>query len=152
MKNKIYNEQYISRMVFVLAHELRCYMIKRSKNFVHSNTQSRVLHFILAQTEPIYQRDIEKEFSMRPSTASELLKKMQHDELIRREYIEEDNRKKKIILLPKALKYKDEVDKDLSALEASLAQGLTSDEINEFRRISRKIWSNMEEVRAKMGI
>ena len=42
-----------------------------------SGAQGNVLHYILidGRKRPVYQKDIEKEFGLRPSTATEALKK-----------------------------------------------------------------------------
>ena len=49
-----------------------------------SGAQGNILNFILVegQKHSIYQKDIEKEFGLRPSTATEVLKALEKKELI----------------------------------------------------------------------
>lgn len=64
-----------------------------------------MLHFILAQSNDVFQKDIE-EYSLRPPTAAELLKKMEKNGLIYREAMVSDARMKRIAVSEKALQYK----------------------------------------------
>ena len=52
-----------------------------------SGTQGRVLHFILSNNGDVFQKDIESEFNLRPSTATGILKLMEKNGVIRRESI-----------------------------------------------------------------
>ncbi len=54
----------------------------------------------------ISKKDIEEEYSLRPSSATVLLKKMKKNGLIYREADENDARWKKIIVSERALQYK----------------------------------------------
>ena len=65
-----------------------------------SGAQGNILNFILVegQKHSIYQKDIEKEFSINRSTTSEMLKLMCKKGMIEREEVECDARLKKIVL------------------------------------------------------
>lgn len=108
-----------------------------------SGAQGRVLHFILAQNGDIFQKDIEEEYGLRPPTATELLKKMEQNGLIRREVTSYDGRLKRIIASEKALKYKETVVHDLAGLEAELTHGLTPEELETFFRVVEKMTDNL---------
>lgn len=108
-----------------------------------SGAQGRVLHFILAQNDDIFQKDIEEEYGLRPPTATELLKKMEQNGLIRREVTSYDGRLKRIIASEKALKYKETVVHDLAGLEAELTYGLTPEELETFFRVVVKMTDNL---------
>lgn len=108
-----------------------------------SGAQGRVLHFILAQNDDIFQKDIEVEYGLRPPTATELLKKMEQNGLIRREVTSYDGRLKRIIASEKALKYKETVVHDLAGLEAELTHGLTPEELETFFRVVEKMTDNL---------
>lgn len=108
-----------------------------------SGAQGRVLHFILAQNDDIFQKDIEEEYGLRPPTATELLKKMEQNGLIRREVTSYDGRLKRIIASEKALKYKETVVHDLAGLEAELTHGLTPEELETFFRVVEKMTDNL---------
>lgn len=69
-----------------------------------SGTQGNILNFILVegQKHSIYQKDIEKEFGLRPSTATEVLKALEKKELICRVSEKQDARLKRIEFTSKA--------------------------------------------------
>ena len=62
------------------------------KNLGITEVQGRILDFILVdgRDRPLYQKDIEKEFGLRPSTATELLKTLESRKMIQRVSSEED--------------------------------------------------------------
>ena len=66
------------------------------------NAQGKILNFILVESalHPVYQKDIEKEFSLRPPTVTKMLKSLEARELILRIPDEQDGRFKRIVLLP----------------------------------------------------
>ena len=86
-----------------LSNKIRRRMDTFNFNGEFSGAQGKILHFMLAQSEDVFQRDIEEAFSLRPPTASEILKKMEQNGLISRQPVSYDARLKKIVLLPKAL-------------------------------------------------
>ena len=69
-----------------------------------SGAQGNILNFILVegQKHSIYQKDIEKEFGLRPSTATEVLKALEKKELICRVSEKQDARLKRIEFTSKA--------------------------------------------------
>ena len=113
-------KQSTARAVGKLSNKLRRQLDMLSSRKEFSGSQGRTLHFLLAQTEDVFQKDIEEEYGIRPSTASQLLKQMEKNGLIVRESVSYDNRLKKIVLTEKALKYKGQVVDDLTRLEETL--------------------------------
>lgn len=71
MKQNRHAARYISKLSNKLRRKIDAFSSK--DNF--SGSQGKVLHFLLAQTNDIFQKDIEEEYSLRPSTATVLLKK-----------------------------------------------------------------------------
>ena len=101
------------------------------------------MHFLLAQTSDVFQKDIEEEYSLRPSTATVLLKKMEQNGLIYREAAENDARWKKIIVSEKALQYKDIVMADILNLEKELTQGISENGLDVFFSVVEKMLDNI---------
>lgn len=93
----------------------------------------------------IYQKDFEKQFSIRRSTASNLLKAMENNGLIRRISVPNDARLKKIVLTDKAKEIHQRIVSHTEERERHLRKGLTDDEIKQFFYITNKIISNLEE-------
>ncbi len=93
----------------------------------------------------MFQRDIEKEFSIRRSTATSILQLMEKNDLITREPFEKDARLKKIVLTEKSLRRHKIFTEEIDFLEQKLYSGLTEKEKSEFFRIIEKIKANIGE-------
>ncbi|WP_082238776.1 MarR family winged helix-turn-helix transcriptional regulator [Niameybacter massiliensis] len=91
----------------------------------------------------IFQRDIEKEFKIRRSTATGVLQVMERDELIIREAVDYDARLKRIKLTPKAIKGQEMVLENIKEIESQLMRGLTQEEIETFFYLIDKIKVNV---------
>lgn len=134
-----------ARYVSKLSNKLRRKLDMLSSRKEFSGSQGRTLHFLLAQTEDVFQKDIEEEYSIRPSTATELLKQMEANGLIRREPVAYDNRLKKIVLTDKALMYKQQVVEDLTSLEETLTKGISEEDMKVFFEVIEKMMDNLSE-------
>lgn len=137
--------QSAARYVSKLSNKLRRRLDMLSSRKEFSGSQGRTLHFLLAQSEDIFQKDIEEEYSIRPSTATELLKQMEKNGLITRESVAYDNRLKKIVLTDKALMYRKQVVDDLTALEESLIKDIPEEKLNIFFEVIEKMMDNLSE-------
>lgn len=132
-----------ARSIGKLANKIRRRIDAFSSKGTFSGAQGRVLHFILAQREDVFQKDVEEEYGLRPPTATELLKKMEKSGLIYREATAYDARLKRIIASEKAMQYKDQVLGDLTALEQELTRGVTPEELEVFFRVTEKMLKNL---------
>lgn len=133
------------RYIGKLSNKLRRKLDTLSSRKEFSGSQGRTLHFLLAQTEDIFQKDIEEEYSIRPSTATELLKQMEKNGLIIRRPVAYDNRLKKIDVTDKALLYKQQVVEDLTILEETLIEGISEDDLQIFFKVMEKMMDNLSE-------
>ncbi len=134
-----------ARYVSKLSNKLRRKLEMLSSRNEFSGSQGRALHFLLAQTGDIFQKDIEEEYSIRPSTATELLKQMEKNGLLIREPAPYDNRLKRIVLTDKALVYKDQVVKELTDLEETLVRGIPEEKLEVFFEVIEKMMDNLSE-------
>lgn len=132
-----------ARYVSKLSNQLRRKLDMLSSRKEFSGSQGRTLHFLLAQTQDVFQKDIEEEYSIRPSTATELLKQMEKNGLIVREPVDYDNRLKKIVVTDKALIYKRQVIEDLTSLEESLVRGISEADLEIFFQVIEKMMDNL---------
>ena len=110
--------------------------------------QGIVLGFIHAQIKQgndVYQKDIEKEFSLRRSTASEILALMEKNEIIIREQIKDDARMKKLVLTPKAEVFLQKVKKESDAITDLAFTGVTDEEKEVLGKILKKVMHNLED-------
>lgn len=135
--------RHAARYIGKLSNKLRRKIDAFSSRKAFSGSQGRVLHFLLAQSGDVFQKDIEDEYSLRPPTATVLLKKMEQNGLIRRETAENDGRLKKIIINEKALQYKDVVMADILNLEEELTKDISKKDLEVFFRVIEKMLDNI---------
>ncbi len=98
----------------------------------------------LEQGRDVFQRDIEREFKIRRSTATGILKLMEKNGLLTRVPISGDGRMKKIILTDKAMATFELIDKHMRHIDEMATKGLTEEEIAAFYDITDKIRANLE--------
>lgn len=94
----------------------------------------------------IFQKDFETRFSIRRSTATNMLKLMEAKGLIERVSVPKDARLKKIVLTGKAINIYKQIEKNIMDFEKQLSRGLSEEEMETFFRILDKIKNNMEEI------
>lgn len=132
-----------ARYISKLSNKIRRKLDSLSSKGNFSGAQGRVLHFILAQSSDMFQKDIEEEFSLRPSSATELLKQMEKGGLIRREPVDYDRRLKKITVTEKALGYREQVVRDLADMEEELLRGVSREDLNVFFKVVEQMLDNL---------
>lgn len=93
---------------------------------------------------PVFQRDIDKTFSLRRPTTTEILKLMERNGLIKKKSVEKDLRLKRVILTPKAKKLNDDFESFLDAMEVEMCDGISDDDMNTFFEVLKKMRENLE--------
>ncbi len=93
--------------------------------------------------EDVFQRDIEKEFSLRRSTVSKCLTFMERKGLLVRESVNHDARLKKLVLTERAMELNELIAKDMRKIEAEITAGLTEDDLTAFFAVIKKIKYNL---------
>lgn len=132
-----------TRYVSKLSNKIRRKLDRLSSREAFSGSQGRVLQFLLAQNEDIFQKDIEEEYSIRPSTATQLLNQMEQNGLICRVPVPYDRRLKKIQLTDKAQQYRQQVVKDLTELEKTVTAGIAPEDLEVFFRVVETMMDNL---------
>ena len=110
------------------------------------SAQGKILNYVLVESEAhsVYQKDLEREFGLRPSTVTEMLNALEQKKLIQRVSDEWDGRYKKIVFTEKARSMKDRIRQEVEETEHLLLQGITEQEKQEFLRIAGKMLQNLE--------
>lgn len=90
----------------------------------------------------VYQRDIEAEFNIRRSTASEMLRTLEDQGYIQREYDVMDTRLKKIILTEKAREQQKMARENFLKTQEKLLRGISEEELEQFYKTLQKISNN----------
>ncbi len=93
----------------------------------------------------IFQKDFESKFSIRPSTASNILKNMEQKGFIERISVESDARLKKIVLTEKAIEIHKNVIKEINAREKRLKCGISDSDLKTFFSVMERLTANMED-------
>lgn len=104
------------------------------------------------QERDVFQRDIEKAFSISRSSVTVTLQLMEKNGLIWRESVAQDARLKRIVLTQKARDLHRQIEADILAFESNLARGISEEEQEVFLRVAKKMQENLREDLAKQGI
>ncbi len=104
-----------------------------------------ISYFFENRDKDIFQKDFESEFSIRRSTASNILKTMEQNGFVERLSVSYDARLKKIVLTEKAINIHKTVMESIERREARLRNGLTPEEIEVFLTTLSRITANMED-------
>lgn len=105
-----------------------------------------IRYFYENRGKDVFQRDFEARFSIRRSTATNMLKLMEKNGLIIREAVCYDARLKKIVLTEKAIAIHKKATQNIEIFENTLKKDLTQEEIDSFYKVLDKIKANLEVV------
>ncbi len=94
----------------------------------------------------VYQRDIEKHFSVRRPTMTAILQLMEKNGLLERTRDEKDARLKKIVLTPLALEIHQRHETGIEQFETLIRQGISDEDMKKFFEICEKLQQNVEKV------
>ena len=107
--------------------------------------QTWTLHYLFRTIErDVFQRDVEGEFRIRRSTATELLKGMESAGLIRRVPVDYDARLKKIVLTDYAQEIRKQLGEQIRRSEEKMTQGFTREELEQLFTYMERMQSNLE--------
>lgn len=111
-----------------------------------TGAQGNILDYIIVESgsHSIYQKEIEEEFGLRPSTATEALKNLEKKGLIRREAERQDARYKKIVFTEKAETIREALRTEIEESEQLLLKGISASEQKEFLRITEQMLKNLD--------
>jgi DNA-binding MarR family transcriptional regulator len=112
-----------------------------------TGTNSWIIAYLAEnQDKEIYQKDLEKQFSVTRSTASKVISRMEEKGLILREEVPSDARLKRLVLTPTALEMHYAIIEDLKKLESNLADGFTQEELDTLLSYMNRLKDNVERV------
>lgn len=128
-----------------LENHIKRYMYQHGDQFHHPTEMQQAVIWYLGQHmgQDIFQRDLEKAFHMRRSTATGILQLMERDHLLVREPVAHDRRLKKLCLTEKALALHQEAVLRLTQIEQRLIEGIAPEELATFHRVVAKMIANI---------
>ena len=92
----------------------------------------------------VYQKDLEKQFNVRRSTATVILQNLEQKGYIVRGSVKSDGRVKKITVTEKAVQHDTAIHHLIDGFNKELEEGITPEEKECFYKILEKIRSNLE--------
>ena len=135
------------KVINKISNRLRRRSVALQERLGMSGAQGNILNYILVdgRKRPVYQKDIEKEFGLRPSTATEALKNLEVKGLICRISEKQDGRLKRIELTSKAEEIRHLITSEIAESENLLLKGITEEERRIFIEIGKKMLKNLDE-------
>lgn len=108
-----------------------------------SGVNSFIIVYIY-KNKDVYQKDIEREFGITRSTASNIISLMEKKNFVKRESNDTDGRLKKIVLTDSAINICENFLHDLDELNNDLCKDLTNEELNSLFSILSKVENNLK--------
>ena len=135
------------KMINRISNRLRRRSKKAQETIGITGAKGNILDYILVESEKhnVYQKAIEKEFGLRPSTATEVLKSLEDAGLIVRIPDEADAGYKKIVFTQKAEEIRSALREEIEKSEEILLRGISPEEQECFMRITAKMLENLNE-------
>jgi len=113
-----------------------------NKNLTPS--QCFILQYLESNSDKvIYQKDIEEKLSIRKSTVTGILKNMEKNNLIVREFSESDARMRRVKETEKGSLLIEDINRDVLWLNHIIESGITESEMVTFMRVIEKMKRNM---------
>lgn len=141
------------RLIGIVSNMIRRVMDKKFADSPYSPAETACIAFISGRVrenpdKPVFQKDIEKEFNLRSSTASETIKNLEKKGLLCREEMEGDGRKKKLILTQLAKDYDENNKAKLHEMELALTKDILPEDLDVYRKVAKQMIENlkMEEI------
>lgn len=111
-----------------------------------TGTNGWIIGFIAKNKDrDVYQRDLEKQFTITRSTASKVINLMVQKGLVERHSVASDARLKKLVLTPRALEIDARMMQNAENMEAQLLKGFQEDEIEQLLNYIDRMKANIDE-------
>ena len=146
------DEKSLAVTVKILANQFHRFIIEKTnivakikKMDVVTESQAHVIGYLYENLgkETIYQKDIEKQLSVRRSTVTAILQRMEKAGLITREVSGSDARMKALTLTEKAKKLYPLAKVEILKADMLARKGMSDEEVEQFFRIAEKISRNI---------
>lgn len=135
----------VGRQINRISNYLRRRSQKTQEKIGLTNIQALVLDYIMASPNSVYQKDIEKEFDLRPSSATQLICGMEEKGWIKRVSNPGDKRLKEIVFTSDSKKIKDSIKSEICETERQLIQNISKEDLDVFMKVTNMMLKNLEE-------
>ncbi len=138
----------IAHLIKVASNEISRSVNDFASAYDLTGTQVQIIDFLTSvpDNEYVFQKDIEAEFNIRRSTATNILKIMEKKELIKRQTVESDSRLKKITVMDKALKLQTNIDEFMQENDQRILSSLGAFERRGFLHALQKLPEKLQSI------
>lgn len=135
----------VGKLINMISHQLKRQMCIDGDEDGLTNMQKIVLHHIMFEslTRDVYQKDLEKEFRIRRSTATGILQLLEKNGFVVREPVKQDARLKKIVPTDKATGLRKRILKNIRDMEALLRKGVSDEDMKICVQVLEKMSENL---------
>ena len=145
--NSVKTPEDVGVLIHILSHQLKRRVLCTSEKDSGGLTemQHRTIHYLLEQcpVSEVYQKDVEKVFNIRKSTATEMLQLMEKKGFLYRECSAKDARMKKIVPTEKAVAVQMAVAENIRGVEERLRMGISEEDFRICMKVLRKMTENL---------
>lgn len=140
-------ERHLGGFFRAISNAMAQDMQQNSEQLGLTSTQSMFLHHLWYRQEklgePTYAKDLEEFFDIKHSTVSGILQRMEASGFVELQASELDRRCKAVHLTPKAMEAHNQTVLHIQQTEAKLVDGMTEEEIIQFRRLLQAAACNL---------
>ena len=104
--------------------------LKEKDKNINAFRHGWMLGYFVRQTEPIYQKDLEKFFHFPKSTLADIIQSLEKDGFIEKAPVDGDGRKKQIIVTKKGLEYNETTEAQIMEVENYISKGISESEMD----------------------
>lgn len=135
----------VGKLINMISHQLKRQMCIDGDEDGLTNMQKIVLHHIMFESlaRDVYQKDLEKEFRIRRSTATGILQLLEKNGFVVREPVKQDARLKKIVPTEKATGLRERILRNIHDMEALLKKDIPDEEMRVCVRVLEKMSENL---------
>lgn len=135
----------VGRLINTVSHQLKRRICLYEDEDSLTNMQRHVLHFILFQSmqTDIFQKDVEKEFEIRRSTATGTLQLLERKGFITRKPLKRDARLKRIIPTEKAESVREHILGNIRYMENLLQRDIPEEQLSVCIEVLEKMSANL---------
>lgn len=133
----------VAHLIKVASNEISRNINDFAQKYSLTGTQVQIIYYLVNSSKTdIYQKDIEKEFNIRRSTTTNILKTMEKNDLIIRRSVDSDSRLKRIVLSDKSKYIQDDIERFMDKNDQEILSALGAIERRSFIHALKKFPRN----------
>lgn len=146
-------KRVVGQEIHMLYHMVARYLDYNIK--MHSIDEMTIMHgWILKylyenRRKEIFQKDIEKSFSIGKSTVTNLIQLLEKKGYIRRESVAHDARLKRVVLTEKGMESNESIERMFARMSEAIEKGISKQELGIFFGVCDKIKGNLRDERSR---